>query len=108
MPEVAGAKRTRSKWMPWLLVSLTLCILAAGITLITLHLRKVVHQQMLSSYAEVIHAAYVANTDEEDEEFSDLPAETQQLLTILEASEARTGVFSVRLFDKRGRPNAKF
>jgi signal transduction histidine kinase len=116
MAEIVAQKATRSKFVSWLIVSLTLCILGSGITLITLHLRRVFRAQMLQSYADVLYNAALAQTENSDlDEVEKLlgdddqqAAESAQLLTVLEASKARPGVFSVQLFTSDGKPSTGF
>jgi signal transduction histidine kinase len=109
MPEPAGQKTTRSKFVSWLIVSLTLCILGAGIFLITLHLRRVFRAQILQSYADVLNAAALAQTEGPDPQLSEiLTGDDDQLLNVLIASKFRPGVFSVLLYGTDGKFKTSF
>jgi len=111
MPD-AGPKATKSKFMSWLIVSLTLCILGTGIFLITLHLRREFRAQMLQSYADVLYAAALAQTENTDAELAEIigaeDEQFEQLISVLGASKSRPGVFSVQLFGVDGKPSTSF
>jgi len=109
MPKTVGRTTNKSRALPWVVVLLTLIIWGAGISVITYHLRKVIRAQILQVYAEVLYSATIKETDQADAELTDLlGAEDQQLMSILEASKARQGVFAVRLFNTNGEPVTSF
>jgi signal transduction histidine kinase len=95
--------------LPWLVVVLTIFIWGGGIVSITFHLRNVIRAQILQVYAEVLYSATVQQNENVTAQEDDFMApEEQQLLSILEASKARQGVFAVRVFNTNGEPVTAF
>jgi signal transduction histidine kinase len=103
MPETAGKKPGKTRVISWVVVLLTLLIWGGGISLITYHLRKVIRRQILQVYSEVLYAATIKESDSSDAEIASLLSpEDRELMSLLEASKAKQGVFAVRLYNDNG------
>jgi signal transduction histidine kinase len=94
-----------SRRLSWLVLVVTLTVLAATLGLTTRQVRQGIRDQMARRDAEALHAVVVLLVDESDAEagLAGPPTEpANQLLVVLEASRLR-GVLGTRLFDAEGR-----
>ena len=109
MPEMADQKTKKSRVVSWLVVFLILLIWAAGIAVITFQLRRIIREQILQVYADVLYAATAKESAESNPDMAEiLGPENEKLLSVLEASEYKQGVFAVRVFDAQGKPVDSF
>ena len=58
---------SRSGFLPWLTVALTLLILAAAVLLVTLHLRKAMRVQLIQQDGIALYAASLVPSSADDE-----------------------------------------
>src|SRR3954469_16955493 len=109
MSEAASATRQRSRYLPWLVLGMILCILAGAILLSTLHLRRGMRQQIIQQDGITLYASSFIQPNLLD----DLPSEAaddpelgfsalaEQMLETFE-NASKQGALALRLFDREG------
>ena len=107
---MAGLRHTRAlrgriKWLPWLVIGLTLAILGGTILLARQQLRSVIREQIAGRGAELLHGVVLLQLREEASEL-EMPELINdpvfQFRAMLKTSRLE-GVLAVRLFDPEGK-----
>jgi signal transduction histidine kinase len=97
-PRMAAVRQTTP--IAWVLIALTLVVFAATLAIVSLHLRRIIHRQIVNQDGELLYAAYSQDSPGQDES-------EDQFDRILEASKIR-GVIALRLFSPEGKLTARF
>lgn len=95
MAQTDAVTPTKPSHLAWVLIALTLLIFAATLAMVSFHLRRLIHKQIVGQDGQILHAAYA-----QDAAVGDDPE--AQFDQILETSKLR-GVIAVRLFSKEGK-----
>jgi len=93
----------RSRRLPWVLIGVTLLILAATILLASLQLRAEIRKQIAGRDGEVLHPVAILQLEAEIELLGPITDPANLLPVVLKTSRLLKSVVATRLFDANGR-----
>src|SRR5439155_170285 len=93
----------RSRRLPWVLIGVTLLILAATILLASLQLRAEIRKQIAGRDGEVLHPVAILQLEAEIELLGPITDPASLLPVVLKTSRLLKSVVATRLFDANGR-----
>ena len=93
----------RSRRLPWVLIGVTLLILAATILLASLQLRAEIRKQIAGRDGEVLHPVAILQLEAEIELLGPITDPANLLPVVLKTARLLKSVVATRLFDANGR-----
>ena len=93
----------RSRRLPWVLIGVTLLMLAATILLASLQLRAEIRKQIAGRDGEVLHPVAILQLEAEIELLGPITDPANLLPVVLKTSRLLKSVVATRLFDANGR-----
>src|SRR5437868_3363447 len=106
MSEAASATQRRSKYLPWLVLGMVLCILAGAILLSTLHLRRAMRQQIIQQDGITLYVSSFIQPTLLDDLPADVASDPDLSFSALAEqmleTQSKSGALALRLFDREG------
>lgn len=104
--ETAGLAPTKSRYMPWLVLGVVLCVLGLAIALTTLHLRKAMREQIIGQDGMALYATSFVHPSLLEGLAPEIQADPAVSFAALADQMFETasngGAIAVRLFDAHG------